>query len=42
MGDLESKREFLRNLDEDEVWMLLKRKSNGTMVSHEYLAIKNV
>lgn len=37
MTDIDSKREFLQHLDEDEVWMLLKAKSQGRpLVKPEY------
>ena len=43
LGDIESKREFLERLDDEEVWMLLRRKSTGSVpVTQEYIAIKNV
>jgi hypothetical protein len=42
LSDIESKREFLRFLDDDEVWALLKAKAQGrSLVTAEYDRIKN-
>ena len=37
LSDIESKREFMRFLDDDEIWMLLKAKAQGRpLVRSEY------
>ncbi len=42
LSDIESKREFLKFLDDDEVWALLKAKAQGrSLVTVEYDRIKN-
>ena len=41
LSDIEAKREFLRFLDDDEIWMLLKAKAQGRpLVSSEYDRIR--
>jgi hypothetical protein len=40
LGDIMAKREFLKDLDPQEIWMLLKSKSNGKLhVNEEFDAI---
>ncbi len=41
LSDIEAKREFLRFLDDDEVWALLKAKAQGrSLVTAEYDRIR--
>jgi hypothetical protein len=40
LDKISEKRKFLEGLDEDEVKLLLKLKSNGSLLHHEYLEVK--
>ena len=36
LDDIRAKREFLSDLDSEEIWMLLRRKSTGSLIHEEF------